>query len=221
MEESIGALRSEVSRLSDEVTTLRKFAERRRHRPAIAFTLGVFAAFLGGHLSTVGHAAKGVEAVYAPFVVLGSDDKPILRVDEKLASGGSGGARVTIAGGDKSNFGIRFFNAGGKMVAAVGESQAGAGLVVISSSDGDRRAAMSTHEGKGDVSVIGESGNAVITLAQGASGGGKLEISNAGGALRVEAGVAPLDVGVVRTGPAAFASSFGGFPISVIRGAKK
>jgi hypothetical protein len=129
--------------------------------------------------------------------------------------------RLELGKTPSGRFGLRVTSAGGTPVAGFGESQAGSGVAIIYSANGEKRALMSVVEsGKGQLSVVGESGNEIISLVQGASGGGKLEISNASGALRVEAGVNPSDTGVVRAGPEAFPSVFGGFPVSFIVGKK-
>lgn len=80
--------------------------------------------------------------VTAPFEVVSRSGEVILRVAEKVSSGTGGGARVTIGGGDTGNYGIRVFRDGKAFVAGIGQSQDGAGVVVVMDDAGDLAANM-------------------------------------------------------------------------------
>lgn len=111
---------------------------------------------------------------------------------------------------------------GASVVAGIGESVLGTGAVIIGSAEGAVKASMHVEEdGKGAISIRGESGVTIASLTEGANGGGLLEISSASGEPMVQAGVHEGGFGVVRAGPASFATGAGlGLPGSFITGRK-
>ena len=83
------------------------------------------------------------------------------------------------------------------------------------------RAILSTDQSKkGLVNIFNGLGQAVAALTEGAAAGGLLQLSNSGGEVMVEAGVAAQGFGVVRAGPDGFKPGLGffGVPGSYIAG---
>jgi hypothetical protein len=71
-----------------------------------------------------------MQRVAAPFEVVDSHGKVILRVSEDAAT--PKGARVTIGASGGNKYGVRVFNEGGQLVSGVGHGADGGGLVVVS-----------------------------------------------------------------------------------------
>jgi hypothetical protein len=130
-----------------------------------------------------------------------------------------------LALGRRSNgrYGLEVLAPGGRrLVAGIGESEAGSGIAMVADAAGNPRVTMSGHSesGTGRVVVANVGGKAVATLsADGFGGSGLLQLTNASGTVMVSAGT--LDgVGMVSAGPGAFQHGimFLGLPASYIVG---
>lgn len=130
------------------------------------------------------------------------------------ASGDTGGLLMTQGGEHRveflkqpaGNFSFKVPGANGP-VAAIGESQAGTGALVIGDLAGRPRAMISVVEGKGSVQIRNGQGEAVLAMTEGATGGGLLVIGDATSEPMVKFGVAQDRYGVVLAGPVS------GFPM--------
>lgn len=115
--------------------------------------------------------------------------------------------------------GLSFSNTSAKIVAAIGQSEAESGIVVIADAQGKYRARMSVPAGGGNITIINAQDIEMATLSVDGRQNGLLQLRNDQGATMVEAGT--LDgVGVVRAGPGAFQHAIGflGLPASYIQG---
>jgi hypothetical protein len=130
--------------------------------------------------------------------------------------------RVQLGRNDKGNYGARIYSATGKLVAGIGQSQAGTGIAMVADAAGTPKAKMySLPSGAGIVEIINGQGIGVATMSSAGPGGaGLLQLTNASGTVMVEAGVSRSGIGIVRAGPAAFNSGIGflGLPGSYIEG---
>lgn len=81
--------------------------------------------------------------VTAPFEVVGTDGKVILRVAEAVSSTDGEGAHVTIGPGAAGNYALRVYKDGGPFVAGIGQAQNGAGLAIVMDASGEIAANMS------------------------------------------------------------------------------
>lgn len=131
--------------------------------------------------------------------------------------------RVNLGRNDKGAYGLRVFNASDKLVAGIGQSEAGSGIAVVGDAQGAIKARMyvMSTTGAGMVEVVNAQGIGVATMsAAGHDGAGLLQLTNASGTVMVEAGVLKSGIGVVRAGPAGFNSGIGflGLPGSFIQG---
>ncbi len=133
-----------------------------------------------------------------------------------------GTERIALGTGENGNHRLVFLTADGKTIAGIGETTQGTGAVRVGTADGGIRASMQLDgEGKGLVAVMNDAGLPIAALKEGANGGGLLEITNAQGEPMVHAGVHEDGYGVVKTGPASFATGAGlGLPGSYIIGRK-
>ncbi len=127
-------------------------------------------------------------------------------VDGLLMTEG-GQRRVEFGRQPSGNYSLRVPGPTGGPEAAIGESQAGTGALVIGDPLGLLRAVMSVIDGKGSVRVQNAHGEAVLALTEGATGGGLLVIGDAAGEPMVKFGVNQDRYGVVLAGPVA------GFPL--------
>jgi hypothetical protein len=145
------------------------------------------------------HDEDGVRRVTAPFEVVGRGGTVILRVAEKVSSDSGNGARVTIGAGDAGNYGLRVHQNGGPVVAGIGQSRIGTGVVVVLDGDGvaatmnanDRRVEVYSSGDKpaaallgmdNAVAVFGADGKAVTVMRRSQSGsGGTLEATDGSG----------------------------------------
>ncbi|HVZ19993.1 MAG TPA: hypothetical protein VG871_02965, partial [Vicinamibacterales bacterium] len=103
---------------------------------------------------------------------------------------------------ETGTYSLRFMSSAG-MVAGIGESQAGTGLIAVNDRGGRPRATISVVDGKGAFSVLNAAGETVAGLTVGQSGGGLLATADAAGEPIVKMGSSPKGYGVVLTGPAA------------------
>ena len=128
---------------------------------------------------------------------------------------------------EKGNYALTNFNAGGTVVAGLGESFAGAGIAQISDATGKLRIlinAGSKGTGGGVVQVLNAGGLPVATLSgAGEAESGLLQLTNNAGEPMVNAEVFPTGIGAVRAGPGAFQHGlmFIPLPASYIEGKKQ
>jgi hypothetical protein len=117
----------------------------------------------------------------------------------------SGVLRLDLGRQPAGNNSLRFLGPHGTM-AGVGESRAGSGVAVVSDSQGKVRASLSIADDKGSVGLFGQDGTRILTMTEGATGGGLLVVGDRTGEPMVKMGVNHGSYGTVLTGPHA------GFP---------
>jgi hypothetical protein len=88
------------------------------------------------------------------------------RLDLLRQTGGNYSLRIPIGAGD---------------IAAMGESRAGTGAIVVGDRGGNHRAALQVDAGLGTASIFNKGGQGVALLTQSANGGGLLVLANAAG----------------------------------------
>jgi hypothetical protein len=120
-----------------------------------------------------------------------------------LAVKEQGNTRVDIGRRVIGRYSVLFQGAQGKLVAGLGQSEAGSGLLLVSDGAGTPKVSMRINkltEGGTRIEVANPAGSAVGWMSA-ASGGGQLRILNSDGVVKAEAGLTVDDVGVVRTFP--------------------
>jgi hypothetical protein len=161
---------------------------------------------------------EGRSATSGVVAAIGSSDQQVgvvLNENDKR--------RLRLGVNDKGSYGLRIYNTSDKMVAGIGQSQAGPGIAMVADAEGNLKARMYTlPSGAGIVEAVNGQGIGVATMsAAGADGAGLLQLTTAAGTVMVEAGVLKgAGIGVVRAGPAGFNSGVGfvGLPGSFIQG---
>jgi hypothetical protein len=131
------------------------------------------------------------------------------------ASGVRSGVRISERGVTRSslgkqeygNYALTFPSPASGNIAAIGESRAGTGALVVGDFGGTILASMTGSDGKGNVGVSNRSGAPVLSLTEGATRGGLLSIGDAASEPMVKMGVSQDRYGIVLTGPRA------GFPL--------
>ena len=160
---------------------------------------------------------EGRSATAPVTAAIGSSDQQVGVIVQE-----SDKRRVSLGRNNQGNYGVRIYNASEKLVAGLGQSEAGSGIAVVADAQGNPKAQMySLPAGAGMVEVVNASGVGVATMsAAGHGGAGMLQLTNGSGTVMVEAGVLPTGIGVVRAGPAGFNSGVGfvGLPSSLIQG---
>ena len=129
--------------------------------------------------------------------------------------------RIDLGRNDKGQFGLRVYEPGGKLVAGIGQSTAGDGVVTVNDTQGKQRAAMYVEpKAGGVVEILNTADKSVASIFATEAGNGQMRLFNQEGVPMVEAGVNASNVGVVRAGPAGFAPGVGilGLPGSFIAG---
>jgi hypothetical protein len=118
--------------------------------------------------------------------------------------------RVDLGRRNSGQYALRIFSAG-QVVAYLGQSKLGNGIVSLADKAGHHRVQAFADDAKatGYVAVYNNANHAVGTLYGGAEGDGRLTLTNASGEIRVEAGVVDQGRGVVRTGPNMWNSGVG------------
>jgi len=142
--------------------------------------------------------------VKAPFDVVDGSGKPILRV----VDGTSRGLSLFTASGAQVAF-ISALPAGGffKAKSAAGFPEVvlgvttGVGAFIVRDADSKARATLGLINGKPSLEFANENHVGIAALGQGTTGGGFLQLGNADGDARVDAGVNVKGCGVVRTHP--------------------
>jgi hypothetical protein len=107
------------------------------------------------------------------------------------------------------NYSLTFpsLKASGDPVAAVGESRAGTGALVVGDAAGRIKASMTAADDRGRFSVFNDGGNALLSLTETATGGGLFSLGDKNSETMVKMGVKDDRYGVVLAGPRA------GFPL--------
>lgn len=129
--------------------------------------------------------------------------------------------RINLGRNDKGQYGLRVYEPGGKLVAGIGQSTSGEGVVTVADMEGTQRAAMYVHQsGGGALDIINKQGKTVASVLATERGNGMMQLFNRDGVTMVEAGVNENNLGVVRAGPAGFHPGVGilGLPGSFIVG---
>ncbi len=112
-----------------------------------------------------------------------------------------GEARVDLGRRADGHYSLQVYGPANKMVAGIGQSAAGSGVMLISDAAGTTKVRMSFEARRGaTVAVANRAGFDVGTISA-LAGGGVLELSDAAGRAMVEAGLTEDNVGVVRTFP--------------------
>lgn len=204
LEQQLATLAAELAHTRSELRALQRQLRRGTLASSLAYSggLAVLALVIGSALTPTGIAqqeiSKPTKILEAPVEVRGKSGQTIAVFSEEpghyglTVVGKSGGAvgigsssgkgllllqdtgRNTFASIDGEGF---KFVEGGHNVVFVGKAAAGA-----------------------EITVNGLDGNPIASLVR-TTNGGKLELSNTGGQLMVEAGTTDSGVGVVRTGP--------------------
>jgi hypothetical protein len=120
-----------------------------------------------------------------------------------LAVKEQGNVRVDVGRRAVGRYSTQFFGATGKQVAALGQSEAGSGILLVGDGAGTTKVSMHINRltnGGTRVEVANAPGE-VVGWMSAASGGGQLRILTADGVVKAEAGLTVDDVGVVRTFP--------------------
>jgi hypothetical protein len=167
------------------------------YNPAGA-ALAVISATANGGFFT-GRSANG-----SPSVTVGASDTSAgVRISEE------GVPYLDLGTLGSGTYALRFpsLKSSGEPLAAIGESRAGTGALVVSDLTGSRKATMTIADGKGALDLYNGDGTAVVSLTEGASAGGLLAIGDGTGEPMVKMGVKDDRYGVVLTGPRA------GFPL--------
>lgn len=113
--------------------------------------------------------------------------------------------RINLGRNKAGHYGLRVYEAGGKLVAGIGQSTGGDGVVTVSDMEGTQRAAMYVHQtGGGVLDIINKQGTTVASLWATENGNGLMQLYNRDGVTMVEAGTNENNRGVVRAGPAGF-----------------
>ncbi len=114
--------------------------------------------------------------------------------------------RVDLGRQTTGNYTLKFEGRGGGMLAGIGESRAGTGVLVVSDSDARTRVSMALADGKGSIGLFNSAGTAILNLTEKSTGGGLLVIGDRDGTGMVKMSNNDERYGVVMTGPRA------GFP---------
>lgn len=111
--------------------------------------------------------------------------------------------RVDIGRRAVGRYSAQFFGVKDNQVAALGQSEAGSGILLIGDGAGTTKVSMHINKltnGGTRVEVANAPGN-IVGWMSAATGGGQLRILNSDGVVKAEAGLTVNDVGVVRTFP--------------------
>ena len=145
--------------------------------------------------------------VKAPFDVVDARGKPILRVQDARPGIGRGVTLFSATGAE-----VAFISAlpeGGFFKARSGSGfpeivvgvTTGVGALIVRDADSKARATLGLVNGKPSLEIANENYANIAAFGQGTTGGGFLQLGDAAGNARVDAGVNVKDCGVVRTHP--------------------
>jgi hypothetical protein len=111
--------------------------------------------------------------------------------------------RIDLGRRIDGRYGLQVFSKSGPVVAYMGQSDMGNGLVFVSGKNGNRGAEAFADDSTntGFVAVKNTNGIAVGSLYSDSDGAGRLRLTDATGEIHVNAGVTPDGRGVVQTGP--------------------
>jgi hypothetical protein len=129
--------------------------------------------------------------------------------------------RIDLGTNRRGLFGLRVYEPGGKLVAGIGQGNAGDGVVTVNDAEGNQRAAMYVGSPSGGIlDLFNVQGKVVASLFATQAGNGGMQLFNREGVTMVDAGVNEYNVGSVRAGPAGFhpGVTFLGMPGSFISG---
>ena len=122
--------------------------------------------------------------------------------------------RIVLGKSAIGTYSVKVLTPESNVVAAMGESRAGTGAIVVANRQGQTLASMTVASGdeagakaKGVIGVFNRKGAAVASLTEGATGGGLLSIGDAASAPMVKMGVKDDRYGIVLAGPVS------GFPL--------
>jgi hypothetical protein len=117
--------------------------------------------------------------------------------------------RIDLGRSKEARYSLRVFGPGSKMVAGIGQSEAGSGLALVNDTNESRSVMMNILKGvAGQVTIANSKGTDVAFLSSG-GGAGLLQLTDGSGTPMVEAGVTKDRLGVVRTGPGMYHSGVG------------
>ena len=129
--------------------------------------------------------------------------------------------RVDLGRQDNGRYNLQVYGAQDKLVAGIGQSRAGPGVLVIADGAGVEKATLflDSTRSSGRLDVANPAGTVVGVIAANPQAG-LLQLTDSGGTTMVEAGVNPNGAGVVRTGPnmRGFGVGFVGLVPSMILG---
>lgn len=114
-----------------------------------------------------------------------------------------GNDRIDLGRRENGRYSLRVFGPQNKMVAGIGQSEAGSGIIQVADAAGTRKVSMyigKLTDGGTRVEVANGAGGIVGAMSA-AGGGGQLQLTDAAGGSMVEAGLTEENVGAVRTLP--------------------
>ena len=118
--------------------------------------------------------------------------------------------RIDLGRSKEARYSLRVFGPGSKMVAGIGQSEAGSGLALVNDTNESTSVRMNILKGAaGLVTIANTKGTEVAFLSTGASGSGLLQLTDGSGEPMVNAGYTTEGRGVVQTGPGMFHSGVG------------
>lgn len=178
--------------------------------------------YLQKELANVDPARVG-GMVPAPFVVVGKSGKPIFRVYTTADGGGAltlltaSGQEILWASALKAGGFFKTRSSASFPEVVMGSSGSFGGLA-IRDGEGQSRATLGLTNGKPSLELSNDSHAGIASIMQGASGGGLVQLGNATGDARVQAGVTASDCGKVETFPVRPPAAVVGLPGSWILG---
>jgi hypothetical protein len=128
-----------------------------------------------------------------------------MRSGVRLSEGGV--TRASLGSQEHGNHAMTFPSPGSGNIAAIGESRAGSGALVVGTFSGAVLASITGVDNKGAFGVSNQSGASVVSLTEGATRGGLLAIGDATSEPMVKMGVQDDRYGIALAGPQA------GFPL--------
>jgi hypothetical protein len=110
--------------------------------------------------------------------------------------------RIDLGRRGNGYYSLQVYGPGNKMVAGLGQSSIGSGIMLIADAAGTTKVKMSFEQTRaGSVMSVANTAGVEVGTMSAAFGGGILQLTNAAGLSMVEAGLTEANVGVVRTLP--------------------
>lgn len=109
--------------------------------------------------------------------------------------------RVDLGRRANGFYSMQVYGPANKLVAGIGQSLAGSGILLIGDAAGNTKAKMSFDARLGTVMSVSNRGGTEVGTISALAGGGVLQLTDAAGRSMVEAGLTEANVGVVRTLP--------------------